>query len=141
MIYALSDAALVVSSAAENGGTWAGAVEALDAGRITIYVKANGSVKEGNRKLLARGGRPFPEGPWDGFAIAVCAGRTRTDAVHGGAYARTDRGLDGFRGTARTAKGGARRISYAGIAAPRRLRCGFARPAAGLVGARYREEP
>jgi predicted Rossmann fold nucleotide-binding protein DprA/Smf involved in DNA uptake len=64
VIYALSDAALVVSSAAENGGTWAGAVEALNAARITVYVKAHGSVKEGNRKLLARGGRPFPEGPW-----------------------------------------------------------------------------
>lgn len=64
VIYALSNAALVVSSAAENGGTWAGAVEALDAARITVYVKAHGSVKEGNRKLLTRGGRPFPEGPW-----------------------------------------------------------------------------
>jgi len=64
VIYALSDAALVVSSAAENGGTWAGASEALDAARITVYVKAHGNVKEGNRKLLARGGRPFPEGPW-----------------------------------------------------------------------------
>lgn len=64
VIYALSDAALVVSSAAENGGTWAGAVEALDAARITVYVKAHGSVKDGNRKLLERGGRPFPEGPW-----------------------------------------------------------------------------
>lgn len=64
VIYALSDAALVASSAADNGGTWAGAVEALDAARITVYVKAHGNVKEGNRKLLARGGRPFPEGPW-----------------------------------------------------------------------------
>jgi predicted Rossmann fold nucleotide-binding protein DprA/Smf involved in DNA uptake len=63
VIYALSDAALVVSSAAENGGTWAGAVEALDAARIPVYVKAHGNVKEGNRKLLARGGRSFPEGP------------------------------------------------------------------------------
>jgi len=64
VIYALSDAALVASSAADNGGTWAGAVEALDAARITVYVKAHGNVKEGNRKLLARGGRAFPEGPW-----------------------------------------------------------------------------
>jgi predicted Rossmann fold nucleotide-binding protein DprA/Smf involved in DNA uptake len=64
VIYALSDAALVVSSAAENGGTWAGAVEALDASQITVYVKSNGNVKEGNRKLVARGGRSFPEGPW-----------------------------------------------------------------------------
>jgi predicted Rossmann fold nucleotide-binding protein DprA/Smf involved in DNA uptake len=64
VIYALSDAALVVSSAAENGGTWTGAVEALDAARIAVYIKAHGDVKEGNRKLLARGGRPFPQGPW-----------------------------------------------------------------------------
>lgn len=64
VIYALSDAALVVSSAGESGGTWAGAVEALDAARVPVYVKANGSLREGNRKLLARGGRPFPEGPW-----------------------------------------------------------------------------
>ena len=64
VIYALSDAALVVSSAAENGGTWAGAVEAIDLARVAVYVKANGSVKEGNRKLLARGGHPFPEEPW-----------------------------------------------------------------------------
>jgi predicted Rossmann fold nucleotide-binding protein DprA/Smf involved in DNA uptake len=64
VIYALSEAAVVVSSAAENGGTWAGAVEALDAARVTVYVRANGNVKEGNHKLLARGGRPFPEGPW-----------------------------------------------------------------------------
>jgi predicted Rossmann fold nucleotide-binding protein DprA/Smf involved in DNA uptake len=64
LIYALSDAALVVSSAAENGGTWAGALEALEAARITVYVKAHGTVREGNHKLLARGGHPFPEGPW-----------------------------------------------------------------------------
>jgi predicted Rossmann fold nucleotide-binding protein DprA/Smf involved in DNA uptake len=64
VIYALSDAALVVSSAAENGGTWAGAMEALDAARIPLYVKAHGDIKEGNRKLVARGGRQFPEGPW-----------------------------------------------------------------------------
>ncbi len=64
LIYALSDAALVVSSAVDNGGTWAGAIEALDAARVAVYVKANGTVKEGNRKLLARGGRAFPEGPW-----------------------------------------------------------------------------
>lgn len=64
VIYAFSDAALVVSSVADNGGTWAGAIEALDAARIAVYVKAHGNMKEGNRKLLARGGRPFPEGPW-----------------------------------------------------------------------------
>ena len=64
LIYALSDAALVVSSAAESGGTWAGAVEALDCHRVAVYVKVHGAVQDGNRKLLARGALPFPEGPW-----------------------------------------------------------------------------
>jgi predicted Rossmann fold nucleotide-binding protein DprA/Smf involved in DNA uptake len=64
LIYALGDAALVVSSAAGSGGTWAGAVEALDARKVTVYVKDHGSVPEGNRRLLARGALPFPEGPW-----------------------------------------------------------------------------
>jgi predicted Rossmann fold nucleotide-binding protein DprA/Smf involved in DNA uptake len=64
LIYALSDAALVVSSAVESGGTWTGAIEALEAARIPVYVKAQGAVKDGNRKLLARGSRPFPEEPW-----------------------------------------------------------------------------
>jgi predicted Rossmann fold nucleotide-binding protein DprA/Smf involved in DNA uptake len=64
LIYALSDAALVVSSAAETGGTWAGAVEALECHRVAVYVKVHGVVQEGNRKLLRRGALPFPEGPW-----------------------------------------------------------------------------
>jgi hypothetical protein len=65
IIYALSDAALVVSSAAD-GGTWTGAIEALDAARVPVYVKAHGSVKEGS-KLPARGGRPFSEGQLTGL--------------------------------------------------------------------------
>jgi len=64
LIYGLSDAALVVTSAAESGGTWAGAIEALDCGRITVYVRAEGTA-EGNRKLLARGAKAFPGEPWD----------------------------------------------------------------------------
>lgn len=64
LIYALSDAALVVSSAAESGGTWAGAVEALDSHRVAVYVRVDGAAQEGNRKLVARGALPFPEGPW-----------------------------------------------------------------------------
>ncbi len=66
LIYALSDAALVVAAAAESGGTWAGAVEALEYGRVTVYVKTSGA-PEGNRKLLARGAQPFPDQPWEGL--------------------------------------------------------------------------
>ena len=64
LIYGLADAALVVSSAAENGGTWAGAIEALKHGQVPVYVKSTGAVPAGNLKLLEAGARKFPEEPW-----------------------------------------------------------------------------
>lgn len=65
LIYALSDAALVVAAASGSGGTWAGAVEALEYSRVTVYVKTSGVVQEGNRSLVVRGAQPFPDQPWD----------------------------------------------------------------------------
>ena len=65
LLYGLSDAALVVASAADNGGTWAGACEALRHGRVKVFVKSAGSVAPGNPKLLRMGGIPFPEEPWE----------------------------------------------------------------------------
>jgi len=59
LIYALADAALVVSCSDEKGGTWSGAVEALRYGRIPVYVKGTGSVANANKKLLQIGGRDF----------------------------------------------------------------------------------
>jgi predicted Rossmann fold nucleotide-binding protein DprA/Smf involved in DNA uptake len=67
LVYGLAEAALVVASSAGEGGTWAGATEALRHGRITIYVKATGSLASGNAKLLKMGGKPFPPEPWEGI--------------------------------------------------------------------------
>lgn len=64
-LYGLSDAALVVASSADSGGTWAGAVEALKHGRVRVFVKSTGSVAPGNSKLLRVGGIPFPAEPWE----------------------------------------------------------------------------
>lgn len=64
LVYGLADAALVVSSAAENGGTWAGATEALKHGLVPVYAKSTGVVPAGNQKLLELGARKFPEEPW-----------------------------------------------------------------------------
>jgi predicted Rossmann fold nucleotide-binding protein DprA/Smf involved in DNA uptake len=61
LVYGLSNAAVVVASGREQGGTWAGATEALRAGRIPVYVKASGNLADGNSKLLGMGGRPLPE--------------------------------------------------------------------------------
>src|SRR3954469_72623 len=58
VIYALSSAAVVVSSAFETGGTWAGAIENLRAGWVPLFVRDDHDVPEGNRELIKRGGRP-----------------------------------------------------------------------------------
>ncbi len=64
LIYAMADAAVVVASSDEEGGTWAGAVEALKQGRIPIYIKVSGEVPVGNRKLIEAGGQGFPSDVW-----------------------------------------------------------------------------
>ena len=65
LLYGLSDAALVVASSAETGGTWAGATEALQHGRVKVFVKSTGAMAPGNPRLLRMGGIPFPADPWD----------------------------------------------------------------------------
>jgi predicted Rossmann fold nucleotide-binding protein DprA/Smf involved in DNA uptake len=67
LIYALSDGALIVASADGEGGTWAGAVEALKRSQIPIYVKTGNEVPAGNRRLLQSGAREFPQEPWSGL--------------------------------------------------------------------------
>ena len=66
LIYALADAALVVSAEFEKGGTWAGAVEQLDRHRfVSVYVRATGRIGRGLDALLARGARRWrdPDNP------------------------------------------------------------------------------
>ncbi len=58
LIYALADAALVVSAEFEKGGTWAGAIEQLDRHRfVSVYVRATGEMGRGLDALLERGAR------------------------------------------------------------------------------------
>jgi DNA processing protein len=62
LIYALSDAALVVSAEHEKGGTWAGAVEQLDDLRLVpVYVRATGATGGGLAALHQKGARPWPD--------------------------------------------------------------------------------
>ncbi|MEJ7695548.1 MAG: DNA-processing protein DprA [Candidatus Limnocylindrales bacterium] len=69
LIYALSDVAVVVSSAEGSGGTWTGALEALKGGWVPVFVR-EGVRRAGreSRPGLARAGTP--------------AGRTRTGNGH-----------------------------------------------------------
>lgn len=68
VLYGLSDAALVVASADQSGGTWAGATEALRHGRVRVFVKNTGALAPGNAGLLRMGGVPFPGEPWENIA-------------------------------------------------------------------------
>jgi predicted Rossmann fold nucleotide-binding protein DprA/Smf involved in DNA uptake len=59
LIYALSDAAVVVASATEASGTWAGAVEAIEARWVPVFVRTEPGSPQGNLDLVALGGRPL----------------------------------------------------------------------------------
>ncbi len=60
LIYCLADYAVVVASDVEKGGTWAGAVEALKAGWVPVFVLHHSAMPAGNQALIQRGGIPFP---------------------------------------------------------------------------------
>ncbi len=66
LIYALADAALVVSAEFGKGGTWAGAVEQLDRHRfVWVYVRATSDTGRGLDALVERGARRWqnPDSP------------------------------------------------------------------------------
>lgn len=64
-IYALANYGLVVSTSYNNGGTWSGAIEELRReGGIPIFVRTEGAIPAGNRELLKKGAKPFPQKPW-----------------------------------------------------------------------------
>jgi DNA processing protein len=61
VIYALSDAALVVTSDFEKGGTWTGAIEQLERLRLVpVFVRNGTEAGKGNSALLQRGAHPWP---------------------------------------------------------------------------------
>lgn len=63
-IYTLADHALVVSATANQGGTWHGAIEALEKIKdIPVFVRLQGNIPDGNQQLIKRGAKPFPVFP------------------------------------------------------------------------------
>ena len=60
-IYCLSDAAVVVNSTPNKGGTWNGAIEDLMNGWVPLWVKPKDSPKSGNTALVQKGARCFPK--------------------------------------------------------------------------------
>ena len=52
--------AVVVSSAMGSGGTWTGALEAIEDGWVPVLVRDGEDVPDGNRALIAKGGSSLP---------------------------------------------------------------------------------
>ncbi len=70
LIYAMADAAVVVNSDFEKGGTWAGAIEQLERLRfVPVFVRNGPAAGKGNSALLRRGARPWPD-PQDGAGLS-----------------------------------------------------------------------
>jgi predicted Rossmann fold nucleotide-binding protein DprA/Smf involved in DNA uptake len=64
LIYTLADAAMVVSSDAETGGTWSGALENLKQKWTPLIVRDGDAVPKGNKLLIRRGGIAFDPAKW-----------------------------------------------------------------------------
>lgn len=61
IIYALAEAALVISSDFEKGGTWAGAIEQLEKLHfVPVYVRSNGDSEKGLKALQDKGALAWP---------------------------------------------------------------------------------
>lgn len=67
-IYALSDRALVIDSALGSGGTWEGALEALNHKWVPLYVRTPGN-GSGNAALVEKGGIAFTYAPGQGEGL------------------------------------------------------------------------
>ena len=89
LIYALADAALVVSADFQKGGTWEGAIEQLERLRfVPVFVRNGDNAGKGNQALIKHGGRPWPE-PHSGTelseaiqaAVAAMAAEPRQDTL------------------------------------------------------------
>src|SRR5690606_42161140 len=59
-IYCLSDAAVVVNSKPDKGGTWTGATEDLKSGWVPLWVQHKDDPASGNAALVQKGARWFP---------------------------------------------------------------------------------
>lgn len=70
-IYCLADAAIVVASSREKGGTWNGAVENLRRNWVPLWVKPQSMEASGNGDLVRHGGRWLPPGQLELAALAA----------------------------------------------------------------------
>ena len=61
-IYCLADRGVVISSSLDKGGTWHGAVEAMQAQCVPMWVMTGAEEGSGNPELIRRGAQPWEPG-------------------------------------------------------------------------------
>lgn len=61
-VYCMSEAAVVVATDVKRGGTWSGAVEALRAAWVPVWVPMSSSPSEGIKALTREGAKPLAAG-------------------------------------------------------------------------------
>ena len=61
-LYCLADCAVVVTSTADKGGTWAGATQNIKKNWVKLWLKQGASTGNGNVELAKKGGRWIPVG-------------------------------------------------------------------------------
>jgi DNA processing protein len=87
LIYALADAALVVSSDVNKGGTWTGTVEQLDKLQfVPVYVRSTGQTSPGLNALRTRGAKlwPNPSNPEELESVFIADHKTDQAPEQGG---------------------------------------------------------
>jgi predicted Rossmann fold nucleotide-binding protein DprA/Smf involved in DNA uptake len=77
-VYCLADLAVVIVTAKEKGGTWAGATEDLKKGWTPLWVKPQEDRKFGNAELVSKGANWLP---MEAFEIGQLIAKSRTGQV------------------------------------------------------------
>lgn len=91
-IYALSDAAVIISATEGKGGTWSGAVEALKHAWVPVWVKPHPDARSGNSVLVEMGAHWLEQGvsiktllsgeeAMQGSSVAVSAADSQPDEL------------------------------------------------------------
>ncbi len=70
-IYAFSDYAVVVTSKANSGGTWAGAQENLKKNLAPLFVRTGDKMPAGNKKLIEQGGKELDISLFDNSRVSI----------------------------------------------------------------------
>jgi len=87
LIYALADAALVVSSDYQKGGIWTGAIEQLERLRLVpVYVRPADKTSTGLKALQSKGALPWPnpetpEGLTEALTVGISPVKTAPEQV------------------------------------------------------------